>query len=419
MYCNYCGTVNPDEGRYCRKCGKQKTPVTSQSFSHGDANISSSTSLSPSMPQKAPTTEDKSPGLAAQSLSAPVSLVPSKDAIAEEFAPRAKTSRKVAVAAAAVCALLLVGIWIFRSRATQVLTLDSGGGNIASLAFSPDGRFLATAASFHTVKIWDVASGMYLRTLSADPATNWVAFSPDGRFMAAAGGAWGSGVQEVALWDVGSWNLLRTMAHAKSVGPVNFSPDGRLAASAVTTTDNNEAAVVWDVASGKEVRSIASHVGLAVFSPDGKLMAVSDNDSIKLLDVSTGSTMRTLSARVSSGNEPSFTFSPDGRMLAYAAVLDGRGNSSVRLWDVASGKELRTLDVSARGVAFSPDNRLLASGDEDNTVKLWDVGSGKLLRTLAGHKDPVNCVVFSPDGRMLASGSVDGTTRLWTISSDH
>jgi len=371
------------------------------------------------MPQKAPTTEDKSPGLAAQSLSAPVSLVPSKDAIAEEFAPRAKTSRKVAVAAAAVCALLLVGIWIFRSHANQVLTLDSGGGNIASLAFSPDGRFLATAASFHAVKIWDVASGMYLRTLSADPATNWVAFSPDGRFMAAAGGAWGSGVQEVALWDVGSWNLLRTMAHAKSVGPVNFSPDGRLAASAVTTTDNNEAAVVWDVASGKEVRSIAGHVGLAVFSPDGKLMAVSDNDSIKLLDVSTGSTMRTLSARVSSGNEPSFTFSPDGRMLAYAAVLDGRGNSSVRLWDVASGKELRTLDVSARGVAFSPDNRLLASGDEDNTVKLWDVGSGKLLRTLAGHKDPVNCVVFSPDGRMLASGSVDGTTRLWTISSDH
>ncbi|HXU13934.1 MAG TPA: hypothetical protein VN708_02300, partial [Terriglobales bacterium] len=100
-------------------------------------------------------------------------------------------------------------------------------------------------------------------------------------------------------------------------------------------------------------------------------------------------------------------------------VSDQKGDSTVRLWDVASGNQLRTFDVDARAVAFSPDGRMLASGDEDDKIKLWDVASGKMLRTLAGHKDPVSCVAFSPDGRMLASGSIDGTAKLWTITSDN
>lgn len=78
------------------------------------------------------------------------------------------------------------------------------------------------------------------------------------------------------------------------------------------------------------------------------------NDSIKLLDLSRGNALRTLPARMSFGRDPSFRFSPDGRLLAYASVLDGKGDSTIRLWDVASGSQLRTFDVDASAVAFGP-----------------------------------------------------------------
>jgi WD40 repeat protein len=420
MYCNYCGTANPDEGAFCRKCGKRKHSPTSQSSSSGGVDVSSVKSESVVAAQDACTEEAVSPSIAAHSSSDPVELIPSTHVMSAEPAlPKARTSRKFAMVAAAgvtACALLLLGIWISRNHATQVRTLDPDGGNISSVAFSSDGRLLATAASFHTIKLWDVASGTYLRTLSGDPATNWVAFSPDGHLMAASGGAWGSGVQEAALWDVTSGNMVRVLAHARSVGPVTFSPDGRLIASTIDAIADSEAALkMWDVASGNEVRTLPGYAGPVVFSPDGKLLAIANNESIKLLDVSTGNTLRTLPARMSLGGDPSFTFSPDSHMLAATPVLNERGESTMRLWDVDSGKELRIFAVSARGVAFSPDNHLLASGDEDNTIKLWDLSSGRLLRTLAGHKDPVNCVMFSPDGRVLASGSVDGTAKLWAI----
>ena len=421
MYCNYCGTANLDEGSFCRKCGKRKHSATSQSSNSGGADVSLLTSESVFAAQNA---EGLSPSIATHPSPAPVEFIPSTHVTSVESAlPKAETSRRFtmgAVAAATVCALLLLGFWILRGHATQVRTLAPDGGNVNSVAFNSEGKLLATAALFHTIKLWDVASGTYLRTLSGDPATNWVAFSPDGHLMAASGGAWGSGVQEVVLWDVASGNVVRILAHARSVGPVTFSPDGRLVASTIGTIGESGAALkMWDVASGNEVRTLPGYAGLVVFSPDGKLLAIANNDSIKLLDVSTGNTLRTLPARMPLGGDPSFTFGPDSHMLADASVLDERGESTIRLWDVASGNQLRTFAVAARGVAFSPDGHVLASGDEDSTIKLWDLASGRLLRTLAGHKDPVNCLIFSPDGRLLASGSSDGTAKLWAISSEN
>lgn len=419
MYCNYCGAANPDEGTFCRKCGKRKHSPTSQSSDSGGVDVSLLTSESAIVAQNV---EGLTPSIATHSSPEPVESNPSTRVTSgDSTVPKAKISRKFAMgagAAAAVSALLLLGIWILRVHASQARTLDPDGGNITSVAFSSDGKLLATAASFHTIKLWDVASGTYLRTLSGDPATNWVAFSPDGHLMAASGGAWGSGVQEVALWDVASGNVVRILAHAKSVGPVTFSPDGRLVASTIGTIGDSEAALkMWDVGSGNEIRTLPGYAGPVVFSPDGKLLATANKDAINLLDVSTGNTLRTLPARMSLGEDPSIAFSPDSHMLADAPVLDERGESTIRLWDVTSGSPLRTFAVSARGVAFSPDNHVLASGHGDNTIKLWDVASGRLLRTLSGHKDPVNCVIFSPDGRVLASGSIDGTARLWATDS--
>jgi RHS repeat-associated protein len=111
----------------------------------------------------------------------------------------------------------------------------------------------------------------------------------------------------------------------------------------------------------------------------------------------------------------SVAFSPDGRLLA-----SGDFAPTIRLWDVQTGRLLRTLTGHTNwvwSVTFSPDGRVLASGSRDRTVRLWDVQTGRLLRTLTGHTGEVRSVSFSPDGRLIASGSWDRTVRLWDVQT--
>jgi WD40 repeat protein len=108
-------------------------------------------------------------------------------------------------------------------------------------------------------------------------------------------------------------------------------------------------------------------------------------------------------------------FSPDDKLVASAS-----DDHTVRLWDPATGASLQTLEGhsgSVRAVAFSPDGKLVASASYDHTVRLWDPASGASLQTLEGHLGWVNAVVFSPDGKLVASASDDDTVRLWDPAS--
>jgi WD40 repeat protein len=295
---------------------------------------------------------------------------------------------------------------LLRTLSNEVYSVNNW---VYSIAYSPDGRTLASGNAAETIELWNSASGQLLRTLTGPTGDVMsVAFSPDGHSLAS-----GSVDKTVKLWDAVTGQQLRKLTgHTNYVESVAFSPDGRTLASG----DWDKTVKLWDAVTGRLQRTLTGHTSVVysvAFSPDGRTLASGSADkTIELRDPASGKLLRALTGHTHAVR--CVAFSPDGRTLA-----SGSGDETIKLWDVASGELLRTLTGHISvvySVAFSPDGRTLASGSQDNTIKLWDVASGQLLHTLTGHTDQVWSVAYSPDGRTLASGSLDTTIKLWNVS---
>jgi WD40 repeat protein len=315
-----------------------------------------------------------------------------------------------------------VKIWdLVTGRAIQTHTAgaDVVLGGAYGVAFSPDGSRLA-AGQGQSVKVWDVAGAQVVLTGPGHKGlVTSVAFSRDGRLLAS--GSFGG---DVRLWDARTGELVREIqAHERPLAAVAFHPDGRRMA----TASFDRLVKVWDMTSGASLGTLRGHLGLVVglaFCPtDGRRLATSGEDkTVRLWDTDTGQELLNLRGHTSVCS--CVTFSPDGRRLASASE-DG----TVRLWDAAplTGSEERGVQTLRHGdevwsVAFSPDGRLIASGGWDKTVRLWDAASGAPVHTLAGGGD-VFRVSFDPaDGKYLVSsaGEVDrraAVVKIWDVAA--
>ena len=281
------------------------------------------------------------------------------------------------------------------------------GGLVYTVAFSPDGRVLASGGTDNAIILWDIDGRRQLNTFTQH--SDWVksvAFSPGGRILVSA-----SLDGFVRLWELSSNRRAITLKHSDYVESVAFSPDGRMLASA----GSDGSVRLWNVSKTQSITTIAGHrggVSSVAFSPDGRMLASASYDgTLKVWSVS-GSEIRSLTGHKGGAGVLSVAFSPDGRMLA-----SGSKNNTIKLWAIPSGKALATFEHDyVESIAFSPDGKMFASASADYTVKLWSTSSHAELVSLKGHRNRVTSVAFSPGGETLASGSRDGTILVWDLS---
>lgn len=362
---------------------------------------------------------------------------------------------------------------LWRTSPMQLLKNITHGERYKSIAYSPDGKTVASGNDKGLVKIWDTTTGNLIQTISGHQSSRiyaasyphdndiitigveseiqfWnvqtcelektipdprngvfsVKYSPDKKLLASGGGS-----KKARLWDPQNGRFLGSfVGHKNEIYVVDFSPDASMLASAggqkrrrpelKKGSNYDNSVCIWEIRSGElyligdRLAAFTEHtdwVNTVVFSPDGETLASGSQDkTIQLWDVKSFSHLRTITGHEDGVN--AIAFSPDGMALASASH-----DKTIRIWNAHSGDLLLPPIQSAGHVtslAYSPDGDLIASSTQyTTTVQVWNAKTGEKLRSYTGHTGRINAVVFSPDGKTLVSVSSDCTVLIWDLQS--
>jgi WD40 repeat protein/tRNA A-37 threonylcarbamoyl transferase component Bud32 len=335
--------------------------------------------------------------------------------------------------------------WRYLDRVSNVELARLNGHSlpVMGIAYSPDGKWLASASFDKTVKIWDTASHKEIKTLEGHKyLVASVAFSPDGKLLVSVGSLNNKASPgDLKFWNTATWEETHPLEKPPDkVWAAAFHPDSRYLALATGPLSrfqlNSQPSIVtiWDLKIGREVHILRGHTEAVLsvaFSPDGQRLASLASGGAKraprpsemiIWETSTQKQLLSVPSRPDTWC-PQVVFSPDGSQIAWQYT--GR---AVRVADSRTGEEVSTLQghiEGADGLAYiptggiHPGGGLLATVGGEGTVKLWDPKGPPEVRTLRGDTGSLWSVAVSPDGRRLAASSAEGTIIIWDPHTGH
>ncbi|MDF5719540.1 MAG: NB-ARC domain-containing protein [Rhizonema sp. PD37] len=292
----------------------------------------------------------------------------------------------------------------------QVYSLEGHTAWVRALAFSPDGKILASGSLDYTIRLWNVETGQCLQILLGHTSgVQSVAFSDDGSTLAS-----GSNDQTIRLWNIQTRQCLQILqGHTDNLMFVAFHPNRQT----LITASRDDTVRLWNIQTGAclQVFNININWELAIaLSHDGQTLVTGSNrNTVKLWDVSTGECIKTLSDYNSL--VWSVAFGKDNK-----TIVTGSEDNTVKIWDTQTGECLQTWYEHHQRVWLVDlhlKNQVLLSISEDQTFKLWDISSRRCLKTLKGYSNWILSLAFSPDSQTLASSSQDQKVRLWNVNT--
>ena len=305
----------------------------------------------------------------------------------------------------------------------ELTTFQASSDGVASMVFSPDGKFLAYSDYGNSIiTLIDISTGETVKTFEGHPEVTALAFSPDGETLASTGTVKARG--SVRLWDIQTGKQLAVFQTA-GIRQLGFSPDSALLAGAAG--GNPVQIFLWDVKSYSQKKTFKNVSRFLFFSPDGSMIATGGRDNLlHILDVETGSEVMSLSAH--SDWVSSAAYSADGKLLA-----SGGWDKSIYLWDTANGNQLKAFtghEGEISSLAFSPEGTVLASlgngiqiarsggqftrtfVDADKFLRFWDIETSQQIGKIE-MANGVSTVAFTTDWAVIATGDDAGLIQVW------